>query len=75
MKSLSQVDKLKLLGKKIKEIRVSKGITQSDLFVDIDGWFKSNISEIEAGKRNLSTTPLIKITEALNVMVKDLFDF
>jgi len=67
--------KLVQLGKKIEAIRLAKGLSQSDMCADIDGWYKSHVSEIESGKRNLSVTSLIKIADALGVQVKDLIDF
>ena len=75
MTDLKYNDRLVKLGNKIHEIRKAKGLSQSELSADIEGWFKSHISEIEAGKRNLSTISLMKIADALGVEIKDLFDF
>lgn len=75
MKSSNYDIQLKKLGQRIAELRKEKGLSQRELCFNIDGWFKSHLSEVEAGKRNLSTTSLIKVAEALDVKVKDLFVF
>lgn len=58
--------KLKEVGQRIREIRISKGMTQNDLA------FKahistSNVSDIELGKSKIWLTTFIKIVEALQV--------
>ena len=62
------------LGKRIQELRKSKNITQEQL-VEIIGSNTNNLSRIENGKKFLSAEKLSKIAEALQVEVKDLFDF
>lgn len=63
----------KLLGSRIKEIRNSKNITQQRLaeMVDID---QRSLSAIECGT-NFPTRSLFKIANALDVELKDLFDY
>ncbi len=63
----------KLLGKRIKELRKAKQITQQDLaeMIDID---QRTLSAIECGI-NFPTKNFIKIADVLNVDLKDLFDF
>lgn len=62
------------LGARIQEIRKSKKITQEKLaeMIDID---IPNISNIERGKRFVSSNTLEKIIDALDVEPQDLFDF
>lgn len=56
-----------LLGKRIKEIRIAKGLEQKEL-AKIAGIGQSTFSEIEAGKRiGIRTDILVKIAKALNV--------
>lgn len=62
------------LGERIKELRKSKGITQEQL-VEIIGSNTNNLSRIENGKKFMSAEKLVKIALALNVEIKDLFDF
>ena len=62
------------LGARIQEIRKSKKITQEKLAetINID---IPNISNIERGKRFVSSITLEKIISALDVTPQELFDF
>lgn len=62
------------LGARIKELRKAKNITQEEL-VEIIGSDTNNLSRIENGKKFMSADKLSKIADALNVDIKDLFDF
>jgi transcriptional regulator with XRE-family HTH domain len=62
---------LKLTGQRIKEVRLSKGVTQTDLGIDCDTT-KAGISRIESGKNNLTIKTLLKIALALDVSIHDL---
>ena len=62
------------LGKRILFLRKQQGMTQNDLA------FKSRlgreyISTVECGKRNISIDAIEKISFALSLPLKDLFDF
>lgn len=63
----------KLLGQRIKELRLKKGLTQEELAekVEID---QRNLSNIECGN-TFPHKSLLKIAEALNVTVQDLFNY
>ncbi len=63
-----------LVGKRIKEIRESKGIKQNELaeLIDIE---PTNLSKLEKGVHLPKEETMQKITRALKVNVKDLFDF
>lgn len=63
----------KLIGRRIKEIRLSKNITQQQLaeMIDID---QRSMSAIECGK-NFPTKNLLKIANSLGVELKELFDY
>jgi DNA-binding XRE family transcriptional regulator len=65
---------LKNLGKSIKEKRKACNITQQELAYrcDIE---KPNIVRIETGRTNPTTKTLRIIAKALDIKVKDLFDF
>lgn len=61
-------------GKKLKELRQSKGLTQEELY------FKSNISRshigmIEKGKRDITLSAVFKLSRALDINLYDFFDF
>lgn len=62
------------LGARIKELRKAQNITQEEL-VEIIGSDTNNLSRIENGKKFMSADKLTKIANALNVDVKELFDF
>ncbi len=63
-----------LLGKKIKEYRKRKGLTQEQLAeaIDVD---TVTVSKIETGKNYPTSANLIKIANVLAVHPKDLYDF
>lgn len=61
----------KKIGKKIREIREEKGITQEKLALDA-GLNRAYIGYIERGERNPSTQTLVKIAKALKTSPKDL---
>lgn len=61
-----------LLGKRIREIRLQKKITQTEIAYRC-GFDKSNYNTIETGKRNPTILSLIKIANALDVSLIDLF--
>jgi transcriptional regulator with XRE-family HTH domain len=65
---------LKTLGNRIAEFRKNKGFSQSQLsdFVELD---VMTISRIERGLLNISVINAFKISEALGISLKELFDF
>jgi transcriptional regulator with XRE-family HTH domain len=62
------------LGRKIKEARKARGLSQEQLAEKIDIESK-HVSRIEVGASYPSLDRLEKIALALNVSIKDLFDF
>ncbi|WP_395044363.1 helix-turn-helix domain-containing protein [Flavobacterium sp.] len=62
------------LGKRIKYIRLQKKISQTEIAYRC-GFDKSNYNTIESGKRNPTIISLIKISKALNISIKELFEF
>lgn len=61
-------------GKKLKELRQSKGLTQEELY------FKSTISRshigmIEKGKRDITLSAIFKLSRALETNLTEFFDF
>ena len=63
-----------LLGKRIKELRTQKRLTQEQLAEIVD-MGERNLSKIECGVNFVSAETLEKITKALSVTAKDIFDF
>ena len=63
-----------LLGKRIKELRNKKGLTQEEL-AELVGVGERNLSKIECGNNFVTAETLSKILIALDVEAKDLFDY
>ncbi|MEZ7494431.1 helix-turn-helix transcriptional regulator [Leeuwenhoekiella aequorea] len=72
--SKSEKNFLKKLGSSIAYYRKSIGLSQLDLCAKIN-MEKSNLSAIENGRQNVTTLTLLKITEALQIDMKSLFNF
>lgn len=64
---------LKLLGKRINEIRKQQKLSQMQLAFEI-GTTQKQISLIELGKVNTSIAHLFAISEAMNISIKELFE-
>lgn len=64
----------KKFGARIKELRRALGYSQ-EKFADKIDWETPNVSNLENGKCFLKPESIEKIAKALNVEVKDLFDF
>jgi transcriptional regulator with XRE-family HTH domain len=61
------------LGKRIRELRKKKELTQNELAMQCN-FEKASLSRIEAGKTNLTILTLKKICLALEIEFADLFD-
>lgn len=61
-------------GVKIKEIRRIQKISQDQLSFE-SGISKNQISRIERGEINTGLSTIIILADALNVSLKDLFDY
>jgi transcriptional regulator with XRE-family HTH domain len=60
------------LGSRIKEIRMERNMTQTELAIECD-FEKASMSRIEAGQSNLTLRSLDKICKALNIHIIELF--
>lgn len=60
-------------GKRIKELRKQKGISQEELAL-LCGLDRSYIGGIERGERNVSLVNLLKISKALQISLSELFN-
>ncbi|MEI3254941.1 MAG: helix-turn-helix transcriptional regulator [Candidatus Gastranaerophilaceae bacterium] len=65
---------MKKLGLRIKFLRMSKDINQSELAALVKT-FENNMSNIETGKVNISMKTLVKIANALDVEPYKLLEF
>ena len=69
---MSESQSLIYLGKKIREFRISKKMTQEEL-AKACGFEKARISRMENGYINSTILSLYKICSALEIQVKELF--
>jgi transcriptional regulator with XRE-family HTH domain len=69
---MNKQDKLIQLGEKVRQIRLSKGMTQTELANNI-GKDHPSINKLENGKVNPSYIFLTEVAEGLGVSVKDFF--
>ena len=75
MSSMDKSELLKNVGKKIQEIRISKGLSQVDLVGKIAGNIDTtNISRIESGRTNPTIYTLYRISEALEIPLSQLIN-
>jgi transcriptional regulator with XRE-family HTH domain len=65
---------IKALGKRIRDLRLEKGISQEALANEADIPL-SQVGRIERGENNPTISTLNVISEALNIKLKDLLDF
>lgn len=64
---------LKIIGKRIQDLRNSKGLSQVDLVGKIEGNIDTtNISRIESGRTNPTIHTLYRISQALEVPLTEL---
>lgn len=68
------MDKRKLIGKKIREIRDKNKITQEH-FSELINLDPSSLSNIENGKRYPSMQTLLNIMEKFKITPQELFDY
>ncbi len=67
------MDIKKSFGKKLKKLRLERGLSQESLALSAD-LDRTYIPSIEKGERNISITVLEKLAKALKISIKDFFD-
>ena len=72
IKHFRKDEQLKIIGEKIRRIRISKGYTQSGLAFECGDKDWSQISRMERGLVNFSISYLLIVAEKLQVSPKDL---
>ncbi len=68
------MDEKKLIGRRIKELRKSKGLSQEQLAEKAET-SQNYLSRMERGTENLTLDMLIKLANALEVEMWEMFDF
>lgn len=71
---ISKLDLQKAIGNRIREIRISKNITQAHL-ADLCEFEKSNMNRLESGSTNPTLFTLHLIAHNLNVSLAELVKF
>jgi transcriptional regulator with XRE-family HTH domain len=66
-------DFLKWFGGRLREIRHKEGLSQEEL-AGLAGIDRTYVGGVERGERNLSVLNVKRISDALGINVKDLFD-
>lgn len=76
MSSVQKTDFQKVLGKRIQNLRLSKGMTQVDLASKVPGDFDTtNLSRIESGRIGTTVFTLYRICIALEISLHEMMDF
>jgi transcriptional regulator with XRE-family HTH domain len=76
MSSMEKSDLLELLGKRIKKLRIERGMSQVDLVARMQGNIDTtNISRIESGRTNPTIYSLYRLSEALEITMSELVKF
>ena len=65
-------NELQLIGRRIKTLRMMKGVSQLDLAAAID-MSQTNLSNVESGRTASTVQVLIKISRVLNCRMADFF--
>lgn len=68
------IDKLKAFGKHLRELRKRKNLSQQQLEF-IANISKNQVGNIERGEVNITLITSIAIAKALDIPLKDLFDY
>jgi transcriptional regulator with XRE-family HTH domain len=66
-------DFLRWFGSRLRKIRHNKGLSQEEL-AELAGIDRTYVGGVERGERNLSLLNVKRISDALGINVKDLFD-
>ena len=70
---MDKAEFLKNIGKKVRKVRLEKGLTQLDLVGKMQGDIDvTNISRIESGRTNPTIFTIYRLAEALEVSILDL---
>ncbi|WP_394758796.1 helix-turn-helix domain-containing protein [Flavobacterium sp.] len=74
MNNVKDIGYIKLFGENLQKIRMSRKMSQETLAYDSDIPI-SQVGRIERGEINTTISTVKALSKALNISVKDLFDF
>jgi transcriptional regulator with XRE-family HTH domain len=66
-------DILRLLGRRIREIRVKRGFASQEQFADYCGMHRTFLGHLETGRKDFRLTTIIRVAQSLGVTLQDLF--
>jgi DNA-binding XRE family transcriptional regulator len=66
-------DILRLLGQRIRQIRIERGYASQEAFADYLGVHRTFMGHLETGRKDFRLTTLIRVANALGVTLSDLF--
>lgn len=69
----SEEKRLEIFGKRLRQLRLAKDLSQEDLAFRA-GLHRTYVSSVERGERNVSLINIYKLAEALEVSVTELFE-
>lgn len=72
-RSAQKSAQLRAVGARIKELRKERGFTSQESFAYFGGFSRAYYANVEGGHRNVATTNLIRLAQALRVEVGALF--
>jgi transcriptional regulator with XRE-family HTH domain len=72
--NVKDIDYIKLFGEHLQSVRMSKKMSQEMLAYDADIPI-SQVGRIERGEINTTISTVKALSKALNIQVKELFDF
>ena len=76
MTVLEKAEKIRVLfGKKIRDLRIARGLTQDNLAFEIGLASSRQIRKIENGEVFVNLRTIVRLSEALETPLQDLFDF
>ena len=65
-------NEFKVLGRRVKTLRINKGITQTKM-AELLGLSQTNLSNMESGRTAITTQNLFKMQDILNCKMADFF--
>jgi len=70
---MSMIDVRKEFGRKLRDIRKAKGLSQEDL-AELAGLHRTYVGAVERGERNISLLNIIALAQALDISPARFFE-
>jgi transcriptional regulator with XRE-family HTH domain len=66
-------DILRRLGRRIRELRIERGISSQETFADYLGMHRTFVGHLETGRKDFRLTTIIRVADALGATLSELF--